>query len=211
MSLKLLGHPLSICTRRVLLVLAEKNVKFEFQTIDFLRGEHKESSYLESHPFGVIPLLEDGSFKLYESRAVGEYLATKYRDDGPQLLPPTEDVEKCALFRQWASVEYSQFSPLAEQLLMQKMFNPMRGIPCDEPLALQIIKRLEEKLDVLNTILGHQPFMVGESFSLVDIFYMPMVDMLYQAGQRQLFEDRSNLKVWWGKVSTRASWKKISA
>ncbi|PYH40208.1 glutathione S-transferase, partial [Aspergillus saccharolyticus JOP 1030-1] len=112
-------------------------------------------------------------------RAISEYLATKYRDDGPQLLPPMKDMEKCALSRQWASVEYSQFSPFAVQLLMR---NIMRGIPCDELLALQIIKRLEDKLDVLNTILGQQPFIVGATFSLIDIFYMPMVDMLYQAG-----------------------------
>ena len=87
----------------------------------------------------------------------------------------------------------------------------MKGIPCDEALALETVKRLEEKLDVMNKILISQPFMAGTFFSLGDIFYMPMVDMLYQAGQGQLFEDRTNLKVWWEKVSNRPSWKQVSA
>lgn len=41
MSLKLYGHNLSLCTRRVLLVLAEKGLKYDFEVVDFLKGEHK--------------------------------------------------------------------------------------------------------------------------------------------------------------------------
>lgn len=41
MALKLYGHPLSLCTRRVLLVLSEKGIDFEFVSVDFLTGEQK--------------------------------------------------------------------------------------------------------------------------------------------------------------------------
>lgn len=43
MALKLYGHKMSLCTRRVLVVLAEKDVPFELQTVDFFHGEHKVS------------------------------------------------------------------------------------------------------------------------------------------------------------------------
>src|SRR5690348_6669443 len=41
MTLKLYGHPASLCTRRVLLVLAEKGIEYEFVNVDFMAGEQK--------------------------------------------------------------------------------------------------------------------------------------------------------------------------
>lgn len=47
MALKILGHKLSPCTQRVLIVLAEKSVKFELSTANFVEGENKISEKRE--------------------------------------------------------------------------------------------------------------------------------------------------------------------
>ncbi|ENH70305.1 hypothetical protein FOC1_g10012214 [Fusarium oxysporum f. sp. cubense race 1] len=41
MAKKLYGHPASLCTRRVLLVLAEKGIDYEFTNVNFIAGEQK--------------------------------------------------------------------------------------------------------------------------------------------------------------------------
>jgi hypothetical protein len=41
MAIKLYGHPASLCTRRVLLVLAEKGIDYEFINVNFIAGEQK--------------------------------------------------------------------------------------------------------------------------------------------------------------------------
>ncbi|KAH7220531.1 putative glutathione-S-transferase theta, GST [Fusarium oxysporum] len=164
MAIKLYGHPASLCTRRVLLVLAEKGIDYEFINVNFIAGEQKKPPYEEMMVFGQIPALEDGSLRLYaiiqlaaESRAIARYLSSKYRDQG------------WALFEKFASVEYSQVFDAALQVLYLKFFNP--------------VTKLHAKLDVLDKILATQDYLGGAEFTVVDILYMPAMQMLRQAGQ----------------------------
>jgi glutathione S-transferase len=57
MVLKLYGHPVSTCTKRVATVFHEKNIPFEFYTVDFAKAEHKSPEYKTKQPFGQIPYL----------------------------------------------------------------------------------------------------------------------------------------------------------
>jgi hypothetical protein len=40
--LKIYGNPMSTCTRKVLMTLAETNTPFEMTVVDFSKGEHKQ-------------------------------------------------------------------------------------------------------------------------------------------------------------------------
>lgn len=62
---KLHGNPLSNCTRRVVCVLYEKQIDFEWVTVDYVHDAHKSSEYVAKHPFGQIPYLEDDGFIVY--------------------------------------------------------------------------------------------------------------------------------------------------
>ena len=55
MVLKLYGHVLSSCTKRVATVLNEKKVPFEFIAVDF--AELKSAEYAKKQPFGQYPYL----------------------------------------------------------------------------------------------------------------------------------------------------------
>jgi len=57
MVVKLYGDLRSSCTQRVLTVLKEKDVTFEYHHIDFAEGEHKSPEYLAKQPFGQLPCL----------------------------------------------------------------------------------------------------------------------------------------------------------
>ena len=123
MVLKLVGNPLSTCTRRVATILKEKQVPYEFVPIDFAKGEHKSPAFLEKQPFGQVPyIVEDDGFVLYESRAIGRYIATKYRDQGNAILPDPSDLKAVALFEQAASVEQSNFDSYAYPIAWEKVF-----------------------------------------------------------------------------------------
>ena len=39
--LKIFGHPMSTCTRKVLMTLAENTTPHELVVVDFAKGEHK--------------------------------------------------------------------------------------------------------------------------------------------------------------------------
>jgi glutathione S-transferase len=53
--------------------------------------------------------------------------------------------------------------------------------------------------------------MGGDEFSLVDIFYLPYTQKLFEVGDGELITSRPNVNAWWQRVSTRDSWKKVCA
>ncbi len=57
MVLKLYGFDISTCTKRVGVVLHEKNIPFEFHSLDLSKNEHKSPEYKEKQPFGQAPYL----------------------------------------------------------------------------------------------------------------------------------------------------------
>ncbi len=63
--MKIFGHPMSTCTRKVLATLVETNTPYELVVIDFATGEHKQPLHLSRQPFGKGPALEDGNFAMY--------------------------------------------------------------------------------------------------------------------------------------------------
>jgi glutathione S-transferase len=57
MVLKLYGVPLSPSVIRVGVVLHEKNIPFEFVTVDLAKGEHKTPEFKAKNPFEQIPYI----------------------------------------------------------------------------------------------------------------------------------------------------------
>jgi glutathione S-transferase len=73
--------------------LEELNLPYEFVLLDMSVGEHRQPTFLEINPFGKVPAIVDGDFKLWESGAILLYLAEKY--DSASTL------EQRALLNQW--------------------------------------------------------------------------------------------------------------
>ena len=124
MGLKLYGNPLSNNTKRVAMVLKEKNIPYEFVAVDIDKREYKTSSFLEKHPFGQVPYIDDDGFILFESRAIARYIALKYKDQGTSLVPDPSDLRAVALFEQAASIERSNFDVYAYGLHSEKFLKP---------------------------------------------------------------------------------------
>jgi glutathione S-transferase len=182
--MKLHGHPASPSTRLVLTTLAEKGHEAELILVDPARGASRSPEHLVHQPFGLVPVLEDGDFVLYESRAICRYVNEKL--PGPSLVPAT--VEGRARMEQFISIEQSHLSGAI-----------LTGPPAD----------LVRPLDVLDRALERGDYLAG-TFSLADIFYIPAMDRLFLAGQGHLLTSRHHLAAWWGRLRERPSWKKVT-
>lgn len=68
-----------------------------------------------------IPLDDDG-FILYETRAIGYYIAAKYLNQGTPLLPT--ELKANALFHQAASVEIYHFSDNILKAVEEMIYKP---------------------------------------------------------------------------------------
>lgn len=124
MVVKIYGVAKFAFTQIVLVVLIEKNVPYELITIDWAGKEHKTPAYLEKHPFGQFPYMDDDGFILHETSAIVRYIAAKYRDSGTPLLPDPNDLKAIGLMDQAFSIEVSNFSPLAGGIVKEVLGKP---------------------------------------------------------------------------------------
>ena len=75
--MKLYYHPVSTASRPVVLFAADNGIALDFQVVDILKGEHMGDAYSAINPSHLVPVLEDGDFRLTESSAILKYLADK--------------------------------------------------------------------------------------------------------------------------------------
>ncbi|KAF7815694.1 glutathione S-transferase F10-like [Senna tora] len=207
MVVKVYG-PVYGCPKRVIVCLIEKEIEFETIPIDLFKGQHKDPEFLNLQPFGVVPVVQDGDYTLYESRAIIRYYAEKYKNQGTNLLGDT--IEDKGLVEQWLEVEAQNFHAPIYDLVIQALYNPKRGIPCDTRVAQECEEKLEKVLDIYEERLSKSKYLSGNFFSLADMSHLPFGHYLVnQLGKGHMIRDRKHVSGWWDDISNRPSWKKV--
>ncbi len=205
--MRLYGNPTSTCTRKVLATFAEKGAwPDEIVVIDLAARQQKTLAHMARQPFGQIPVLDDGDFRMYESRAICRYLDEVL--PGPSLTPATPH-ERAAM-NQWISVEQSNVAPALMKLIYAEVIGPRRGQPM--PPDADMIEHREHAgrmLDVVDARLAHAPYLVGSDFTLADLSYMPYLQGLSQARSAPVLEARHNVAAWWERLRSRPSWLRV--
>ncbi len=123
--------------------LEEIGAEYEFILIKKEEGEHRQPDFLALNPFGKVPVIVDGDFKLWESGAILLYIAEKYGK-----MP--DSLEQRSIIYQWVLFGNST---LGNGLFIES--NREREMP--------------KLLTPLNNILSSQPFLLGEEFSVADV------------------------------------------
>lgn len=201
--MKLFGHPMSTCTRKVLTVLAEKGHKADFVVVDLSKGEQKSPEHLARHPFGVIPSIDDNGFSLYESRAICRYLDETL--SGEKLTPG--NAKDRGVMEQWISVEQSYFTPAAMKVIYQAMFNPMLfGKEPDQAIVNEGRAGVEKACLVMDRQLHGKDFLTGSQFTIADICYLPYIEYLFGCKNGDVITAHKHVASWWSRCSERKSW-----
>ena len=199
--LKIFGHPMSTCTRKVLMTLHENGTPYELTTVDFATGEHKQPAHLARQPFGQLPALDDEGFGLYESRAMARYL----NDKASGKLVPT-DPKARALMEEWISIETSNFTPHAMKFIYNYTFQRPQ-----EPAVLEAAGAgLEKALTIMEERLAKSPFLAGNELTLADICFMPYIEYAMGTPVKDTFAKFPHVSSWWNKISERPTWRKTA-
>jgi glutathione S-transferase len=200
--MKIYGHPLSTCTRKVLMTLAETSTPYDFVLVDFAKGEHKKEPHVHRQPFGRVPALEDDGFAMFESRAMCRYLNEKAAG---KLVPA--DPKGRAKMEQWISVETSEFTPNAMKFVYQHIFHR----PQEQAVLDAAGKGLDATCSIMDKQLAETPFLAGSEFSLADVCFMPYVEYVMATPAKEIVAKHRNVMAWWNKISERPAWKKATS
>ncbi|XP_077246986.1 glutathione S-transferase F12-like [Tasmannia lanceolata] len=208
MAVKVYGPVRAACPQRVMACLFEKDVEFEVVEVDLVNGEQKRPEFLTIQPFGQVPVVEDGKFRLFESRAIIRYYAAKYPNQGTNLLGIT--LEDRALVDQWLEVEAHNFNELVYTIVLQLLVLPRMGEGGDMHLVRCCEQKLGNVFDVYEQRLGETKYLAGDFFTLADLSHLPAISFLTtEAGMGHLVRERENMNAWWEDISNRPAWKKV--
>ena len=160
--LKVYGRPNSINVRKVLWMLGELGLQYERE--DWGRGfkSTDDPVFRRINPVGVVPVIDDGAFRLRESNSIVRYLAEKHgrADLYPKALEARATVES---FMDWASTE-----------LASGMRSVFHGLVVKNPAYVGMVdagaKDWAQQMRILEDHLAAKgPYVMGESFTIGDI------------------------------------------
>jgi glutathione S-transferase len=185
--LRLHRFALSGHCHRVELFLNLLGLPFETIDVDLKGGAHKRPEFLALHPFGQVPLLEDGATAIYDSNAILVYLATKY-DDGTWL--PREPLA-AARVQQWLSLAAGPIAGGPGAARAAALF----GSPTDVERAT---RRAHALFGVLETEFGKRRYAIGEQPCIADLAGYSYIARAPEGGIA--LDAYPNLRAWLARV-----------
>ena len=104
--LEVLGRSTSINVRKVLWLCAELNLPIAHEEWSGGDRSNRSDEFKQWNPNGLVPVIKDGSFVLWESNAICRYLAALH---GREDLLPT-DLRRRAVVEQWMDWQTTQLN-----------------------------------------------------------------------------------------------------
>ena len=205
--MKLYCHPASTTSRPVMLFMLENGIDAQFQTVDLFTGEHFKAPFEAVNPNHLIPVLEEGDFRLTESSAILKYLADKI---GSPAYP--KDLQRRARVNErmdWINTQVCR--DLAYGFVYPQIF-PGHKRPGDEAQKATIAwgkERAQGWLKVLdqNWLGPSNAYLAGEQMTIADYFGSSFVALAELV--RSDLSGYPNVKRWLGRMKQLKSWDKV--
>ena len=161
--MRILGRATSINVQKTVWMATELGLTFERVDIGGSFGGNDRPEFLAKNPNGLVPVLEDGDFTLWESHSIVRYLAEAH--GGEPWYP--QDVRRRARANQWMDWALATLIPT---------FNPMflhliRTAPDkrDNAYVERQRKASERLFGILDAQLGKSAYIIGDQPTMADI------------------------------------------
>ncbi len=85
------------------------------------------------------------------------------------------------------------------------------GLPPDEAVVSNALRSVEMFFDVAERLLRHRDYMAGNDFTLVDIYYIPLIQRLVACGYGDVIVGREAVSAWWDRCENRPAIQRMLA
>jgi glutathione S-transferase len=169
------GVPGSPYVRMPLLTCEEKGVGWRLVPLPF--GGSRMPEHLARQPFGRVPAIEHGDFRLYEVQAIVRYIDQAF--DGPSLTPA--DPKRQARMNQVMNImDWYVMPSIAAGIGFNRLIKPKFGMPVDEAAITAALPMARTCIQALEEILAGKPYFAGDQVSLADIMAFAHLDFFVQ-------------------------------
>ena len=190
---------------RVRAVANELGIELEIIEVDIRAGNNRAADYLAKNANAKVPMLEDGDFVLWESRAICAYLAGQKSGVG---LYPT-DLKTRTIVDQWAWWQAIHLGPAMQKLAFELLLKEKFGMGLTDADVVETErKNVDQFLLVMETGLARKDWIAGE-LTLAD-FYLASTFMFRDPAGMSLAK-LPNVSAWINRLEARESWQKAVA
>jgi glutathione S-transferase len=195
------GHPASPFLRSVCLALEEKRAPYRIARLEVseMRGE----VHRNLHPFGRIPILEHGGYRLYETQAILRYIDAIIPK--PALQPTNP--EAIGRMNQIIGInDWYLFPMVARIIVFHRVVGPLLlGTMPDESAIAAAVPDASLCLGELDRLIGGQSFLAGEQLTLADLMLAPQIYFLAATPEGGLILKGTALLEWLRRMNSRPS------
>jgi glutathione S-transferase len=225
MTLELYNAPVSTCSQKVRMALAEKALDWIDRAILFERGDHLSESYLKLNPNGVVPTLVHDGHIIADSSVINEYLEDVFpekplRPSKPVALAhmrmwrqyidevPTEAIRypsfNAHFVRITAHMSVSEFDAYVSRLPLRKHFYRRMGRTGFSKSEVDAsLERLRQTVERMQKSLGETKWLANDMFTLADVSVMPTIVRMEDLGLAHIWADLPRVKDWYSRIRTR--------
>jgi glutathione S-transferase len=203
--MKLYGFPPSSNTWNVRAVAAHLGIKLDFELVDLTKGQSRTPEHLARNPTGRTPVLVDGDFKLWESTAIMQYIASRTSN----TLWPNDARIRADIMR-WQSWSLQHWGKEAcEPLLFQRLVKKIVNLgPPDEAVVAKALECFAREASVLDAHLGRQPYLVGSDLTLAD--FSVAAPLFHAAAADFPLAPYAHIREWFGRVAALPCWQQTA-
>jgi glutathione S-transferase len=205
--MKLYYHPASTTSRPIMLFAQDSGIDLEYRLVDLFTGEQYKDEFLAVNPCHMVPVLEDGDFRLTESSAILKYLADAIESPAyPNGLRPRARVNERM---DWVNTQLARdftYGFVYPQIL--PTFKRK-----DEAVQQATLEWGRERacgwLGVLDRhVLGRNAYVCGDDLTIADYFAAPFVAL----GEtiRCDYAPYPSVRRWLAKMKERPSWRQVN-
>jgi glutathione S-transferase len=190
------GLSFSPYVRAVAMALDIKGLAYRHQEIEHRPGPGSLGSaeHLQLHPFGRVPILDDGDVRLYETQAILRYLDAKY----PQSpLQPTEPRNIGRMNQAIGILDCYLFTQSIRPIGAQRVVRPnLMGMAPDEAIVAEALAPTQVCVTALAKVLGDDKFLAGDALTLADLMLAPQLHLLSPVPEVLAMLERTCLLDW---------------
>lgn len=202
--MKLYMHPVSVTSRPVRLFIAENKLKVEEHVVDLMTGEHHQPAFVAINPNRMVPVLEDGDFRLTESSAILKYLADKF--DLPSYPKDLQKRAKVNEMMDWFNANF--YRDYGYGLVYPQLF-PHHKRPTDAVQAATLAWAKERSRGWLSVLNDHwigprQQYLCGDDITIAD--YLGVCLLTQGEIIRCDFSPYPNVQRWVANMKRLPSW-----
>jgi glutathione S-transferase len=184
-----------------LLASEEKGVAWRLAPLGF--EDSKTPEHLARQPFGRMPAMEHGDFRLYEAQAIIRYIDLAF--DGPSLTPADPQAQ-ARMNQVMGIIDWYVMPSISSGIVFNRVIKPMMGRATDEAAVAAAVPMAGTCVSALAAILGDKPYFAGDLVSLADIAALAHLDFMPAAPESaELLAGSPALVSWLDRMTSRPS------